>query len=181
MWKKILSFISVHGGAPFLYITVMIKATADCRNVHSKCLLWIRIWELLLSMRKIVETGEIEIYTTTGWYLEAKAEMVTSSNKAVLYVPFLLYPRQIYRYAVFLLLVSLWMKNDVQVMHKKKEQFRTLWDSIPRSLWNYNRDFAFFVFERTKHQPRRNLRSYLVLQRLCNEAALSPGIDAFWY
>ena len=38
-----------------------------------------------------------------------------------------------------------------------------------------------FVFERTKHQPRRNLRSYLVLQRLCNEAALSPGIDAFWY
>ena len=44
-----------------------------------------------------------------------------------------------------------------------------------------NRDFAFFVFERTKHQPRRNLRSYLVLQRLCNQAALSPGIDAFWY
>ena len=44
-----------------------------------------------------------------------------------------------------------------------------------------NRDFAFFVFERTKHQPRRNLRSYLVLQRLYNEAALSPGIDAFWY
>ena len=43
------------------------------------------------------------------------------------------------------------------------------------------RDFAFFVFERTEHQPRRNLRSYLVLQRLCNEAALSPGIDAFWY
>ena len=46
----------------------------------------------------------------------------------------------------------------------------------------FNRDFAFFfLFERTKHQPRRNLRSYLVLQRLCNEAALSPGIDAFWY
>ena len=43
------------------------------------------------------------------------------------------------------------------------------------------RDFAFFVFERTKHQPRRNLRNYLVLQRPCNEAALSPGIDAFWY
>ena len=43
------------------------------------------------------------------------------------------------------------------------------------------RDFAFFVFERTKHQPRRNLRSYLVLQRRCSEAALSPGIDAFWY
>ena len=42
-------------------------------------------------------------------------------------------------------------------------------------------DFAFFMFERTKHQPRRHLRSYLVLQRLCNEAALSPGIDAFWY
>ena len=39
----------------------------------------------------------------------------------------------------------------------------------------------FFVFERTKHQPRRNLRSYLVLQRLCNEAALSPGIDTFLY
>ena len=44
-----------------------------------------------------------------------------------------------------------------------------------------NSDFAFFVFERTKHQPRRHLRSYLVLQRLCNEAALSLGIDAFWY
>ena len=43
------------------------------------------------------------------------------------------------------------------------------------------RDFAFFVFERTKHQPRRHLRSYLVLQRLCSEAAPSPGIDAFWY
>ena len=39
----------------------------------------------------------------------------------------------------------------------------------------------FFVFERTKHQPRRNVSSYLVLQRLCNEAALSPGIDAFLY
>ena len=37
----------------------------------------------------------------------------------------------------------------------------------------------FFVFERTKHQPRRNLRSYLVLQRLCNEAALSPGMMHF--
>ena len=51
-----------------------------------------------------------------------------------------------------------------------------------------NRDFAFFcflffvfLFERTKHRPRRNLRSYLVLQRPCNEAALSPGIGAFWY
>ena len=31
-------------------ITVMIKATADCRNVHSKCLLWIRIWELSFIM-----------------------------------------------------------------------------------------------------------------------------------
>ena len=28
-----------------------------------------------------------------------------------------------------------------------------------------NREFAFFVFDRTKHQPCRNLRSYLVLQR----------------
>ena len=46
---------------------------------------------------------------------------------------------------------------------------------------NENSDFAFFVFERTKHQPRRHLRGYLVLQRLRNEAALSPGIDAFWY
>ena len=26
-----------------------------------------------------------------------------------------------------------------------------------------SRDFAFFVFEQTKHQPRRNLCSYLVL------------------
>ena len=31
-------------------ITVMITTTADCRNVHSKCLLWIRIWELLFIM-----------------------------------------------------------------------------------------------------------------------------------
>ena len=44
-----------------------------------------------------------------------------------------------------------------------------------------NRDFPLFVFERTKHQPRRHLRSHLVLQRLCNEAALSPGNNAFWY
>ena len=44
---------------------------------------------------------------------------------------------------------------------------------------SHNRDFAFFVFERTKHQPRRNLHSYLVLQRLCNEAALSPGMMHF--
>ena len=64
-----------------------------------------------------------------------------------------------------------------------------------------NRDFAFFVFERTKHQPcricavirdfaffcvwtnetsaSRNLCSYLVLQRLCNEAALSPALMHF--
>ena len=49
------------------------------------------------------------------------------------------------------------------------------------SLFYVIRDFAFFVFERTKHQPRRHLLSYLVLQRLCSEAALSPGIDAFWY
>ena len=52
---------------------------------------------------------------------------------------------------------------------------------VVRTPLGVNRDFAFFVFERTKHQPRRNLRSYLVLQRLCNEAALSPGIDAFLY
>ena len=53
---------------------------------------------------------------------------------------------------------------------------------------NNIRDFAFFFFfffffacwTYTKHQPRRNLHSYLVLQRPCNEAALSPGIDAFW-
>ena len=44
-----------------------------------------------------------------------------------------------------------------------------------------NRDFAFFAFEQMKHQPRPNLHSYLVLQRRCNEATLSPGIDAFWY
>ena len=35
-----------------------------------------------------------------------------------------------------------------------------------RKLASNIRDFAFFVFERTKHQPRRNLRGYLVLQRL---------------
>ena len=40
-------------------------------------------------------------------------------------------------------------------------------------------DFAFFVFERTKTQPRRHLRSYLVLQRLRNKAALSPGMMHF--
>ena len=40
---------------------------------------------------------------------------------------------------------------------------------------------AFFVFERTKHQRRRHLRNYLILQSLCSEAAPSPGINAFWY
>ena len=53
------------------------------------------------------------------------------------------------------------------------------------SKWSYQHliieTLRFFVFERTKHQPRRNLRSYVVLQIPCNEAALSPGIDAFWY
>ena len=72
---------------------------------------------------------------------------------------------------------------------KKKSVFATT-DSFPLIMSDvyfklckqtHIRDFAFFVFERTKHQPRRNLRSYIVLQRLCNEAALSPGIDAFWY
>ena len=43
------------------------------------------------------------------------------------------------------------------------------------------RDFAIFVFEQTyKCQPHHNLSSHLILQRLCREAALSPGIDAFW-
>ena len=36
--------------------------------------------------------------------------------------------------------------------------------------------FFFFLFETTKHQPRRNLPSYLVLQRPCNEAVLSPSM-----
>ena len=59
--------------------------------------------------------------------------------------------------------VNIWMSLQRQVVDDLIETLR------------------FFVFERTKHQPRRNLRSYLVLQRLCNEAALSPSIDAFWY
>ena len=41
--------------------------------------------------------------------------------------------------------------------------------------------FFFCLFERTKHQPRLHLRSYLVLQILCSEAVLSQGIDAFWH
>ena len=44
-----------------------------------------------------------------------------------------------------------------------------------------NRDFAFFCVWTNETSASRNLRSYLVLQRLCNEAALSPGIDAFLY
>ena len=43
------------------------------------------------------------------------------------------------------------------------------------------RDFAFFCVRTNEKSASRNLRSYLVLQRLCNEAALSPGIDAFLY
>ena len=39
-----------------------------------------------------------------------------------------------------------------------------------------NRDFAFFVFERTKHQPRRHLRS---LAKTAAKWHFSPGIDAF--
>ena len=45
----------------------------------------------------------------------------------------------------------------------------------------HNRDFAFFCVWTNETSASRNLRSYLVLQRLCNEAALSPGIDAFLY
>ena len=41
------------------------------------------------------------------------------------------------------------------------------------------RDFAFFVFERTEHQPSRHLRSYLVLQRPCNEVVLAPALMHF--
>ena len=52
------------------------------------------------------------------------------------------------------------------------------------------RDFAFFlcvcvcvcvcVFERTKHQPRRNLRSYLVLQRpIATKRHLAPALMHF--
>ena len=44
-----------------------------------------------------------------------------------------------------------------------------------------NRDFAFFCVRTNETSASGNLRSYLVLQRLCNEAALSPGIDAFLY
>ena len=39
----------------------------------------------------------------------------------------------------------------------------------------------FFCVWTNETSASRNLRSYLVLQRLCNEAALSPGIDAFLY
>ena len=46
---------------------------------------------------------------------------------------------------------------------------------------SHNRDFAFFCVRTNETSASRNLRSYLVLQRLCNEAALSPGIDAFLY
>ena len=55
----------------------------------------------------------------------------------------------------------------------------TAWQMISVRQIESIRDFAFFVFERTKHQPRRNLRSYLVLQRLCNEAALTPALMHF--
>ena len=73
------------------------------------------------------------------------------------------------------------MQEAIPVGHFKRTVFVFLGIGLGAVLSLDNRDFAFFVFERTKHQPRRNLRSYLVLQRLCNEAALGPGIDAFWY
>ena len=41
------------------------------------------------------------------------------------------------------------------------------------------RDFAFFVFERTKHQPRRNLGSYLVLQDFATKRHLAPALMHF--
>ena len=41
--------------------------------------------------------------------------------------------------------------------------------------WNIIETLRFLCL---KHQPRRNLRSYLVMQRLSNEAALSLS---FWY
>ena len=37
----------------------------------------------------------------------------------------------------------------------------------------HNRDFAFFVFERTLSQPRRHLRSHLATERLSSEATTS--------
>ena len=56
---------------------------------------------------------------------------------------------------------------------------RLFWESticlVPRDI----RDFAFFVFERTKHQPRRNLRSYLVLQWLSTKWHLAPALMHF--
>ena len=68
------------------------------------------------------------------------------------------------------------------VLQNRKGIFSTSELSFTRGFMNeLIETLRFFVFERTKHQPRRNLRNYLVLQRLCNEAALNPGIDAFLY
>ena len=46
-----------------------------------------------------------------------------------------------------------------------ENKWREKWDYKMKTcvscvIWFYNRDFAFFEFERTKHQPCRNLRSY---------------------
>ena len=80
--------------------------------------------------------------------------------------------------------LSFLIKASVLLLNGSMKSFRVLEKKggarlsfTPKKIW----DFAFFEFERTKHQPRRNLPSYLILKRLCNEAALSPGIDAFWY
>ena len=71
---------------------------------------------------------------------------------------------------ITLLIVPFILKNNLNlqgiITHVSSERIET---------------FSFFVFERTKHQPRRNLHSYLVLQRLCDETALSPGIDVNFF
>ena len=79
------------------------------------------------------------------------------------------------------------IKYTSEVKFKWKSEIQP-WALMSYKLFDYvqlqwpiahNSDFAFFVFERTKTQPRRHLRCYLVLQRLRNKAALSPGMMHF--
>ena len=62
-------------------ITVMIKATADCRNVHSKCLFWIRIWELSFIML-FYRSWRIylPILKSVFWFLYISSDVISMHN-----------------------------------------------------------------------------------------------------
>ena len=74
-----------------------------------------------------------------------------------------------------------WLAQEAEQIQNPSWKFNNSINLASWRLISCNRDFAFFCVWTNETSASRNLRSYLVLQRLCNEAALSPGIDAFLY